>query len=256
MSLEFLFSTDVGARAASAAAPVARSPMERVAVAAGGRTEIRDGWSVVADYGASQREDQACRETAAFIDQSHLGKLEIQAAESDLREIVAAVADGATVRLGHATHASGAWWCPLTPSRLLVVSDPSTHAALRSRIEEAASRATARVSVTDVTTVFAALNLVGPSAREVFARFCALDLRPHVTPVTGLRPGSVARQPGIVVREGEDRYLYLFGSAVGEYVWTVVSDAAQHLGGRAAGVDAIAPIGELRDLALEEAPRA
>jgi sarcosine oxidase subunit alpha len=256
MSLEFLFTTDAGAPAGSGTAPLARSPMERVAVAAGGRTETRDGWSVVTGYGAANQEAQACRETAAFIDQSHLGKLEVQAAEGDLGEIVAAVADGATVRLGHATHAAGAWWCPLTPTRLLVVSDGATHAALRARLEEVAGRAAARVSVTDVTSVFAALNLVGPGVREVFARFCALDLRPHVTPVTGLRPGSVARQPGIVLREGEDRYLYLFGSAVGEYVWTVVADAAQHLGGRPAGVDAIAPLGELRGVALQEASRA
>jgi heterotetrameric sarcosine oxidase gamma subunit len=230
--------------------------MERVAVAAGGHTEIRDGWSVVTGYGAAEQEQQACRETAAWIDQSHLGKLEIQAGAGELAELVAAVADGATVRLGYATHAAGAWWCPLTPTRLLVLADGATHAAHRGRLQSAAAKVSSRVSVTDVTTAFAALNLVGPAVREVFARFCALDLRPHVTPVTGLRPGSVARQPGIVVREGEDRYLYLFGSAVGEYVWTVVSDAARHLGGRPAGVDAIPPLRELSDTTLEEASRA
>ena len=40
---------------------------------------------------------------------------------------------------------------------------------------------------------------IGPSAREVFARFCALDLRSAVTPVGAVRPGSIARQPGIVL---------------------------------------------------------
>ena len=84
---------------------------------------------------------------------------------------------------------------------------------------------------TDVTTTFAALTLVGPLAREVFARFSAIDLRPQITPPGALRPGSIARQPGIVICEAEDRYLMLFGWATGEYVWAVVSDAGYHLGG-------------------------
>ena len=70
-------------------------------------------------------------------------------------------------------------------------------------------------------------DVVGPLAREVFARFTAIDLRPQVTPVHGFRPGSVARTPGVVVCEGEDRFLMLFGAALGAYVWTVVADAAR-----------------------------
>jgi hypothetical protein len=62
--------------------------------------------------------------------------------------------------------------------------------------------------------------------------------------VTGLRPGSIARQPGLIVREGEDRFLFLFGWAVGQYMWTVVDDAARHLGGRPVGVDALDPLEE------------
>jgi heterotetrameric sarcosine oxidase gamma subunit len=83
----------------------------------------------------------------------------------------------------------------------------------------------------EVTTAFAALTIAGPLAREVFARFCALDLRPQTTPVCGFRPGSVARTPGFVLREDEDRFLMLFGWALGEYMWTTVADAAERLGG-------------------------
>jgi sarcosine oxidase gamma subunit len=87
------------------------------------------------------------------------------------------------------------------------------------------------------------MTLVGPLAREVFARFCALDLRPAVTPVRALRPGSIGRQPGILVCEAEDRYLFLFGWAIGEYMWSVVADAGGHLGGRPIGVDALSELG-------------
>jgi hypothetical protein len=55
--------------------------------------------------------------------------------------------------------------------------------------------------------------------------------------VRGLRPGSVARTPGLVIREDDERYLLLVGSAYGEYLWTVVADAAGHLGGGPIGVD-------------------
>jgi sarcosine oxidase gamma subunit len=97
----------------------------------------------------------------------------------------------------------------------------------------------ARDRRTAVTSNFASLTLTGPLARETFARFCALDLRPAVAPVGALRPGSIGRQPGILIREAEDRYLFLFGWATGEYMWSVVADAGEHLGGTAIGVDAL-----------------
>ena len=74
---------------------------------------------------------------------------------------------------------------------------------------------------------FAALRLAGPLARETFARFTAIDLRPQVTRPGDWRPGSVARTPGGILCEAEDRYLMLFGAALGQYMWTVVDDAAR-----------------------------
>jgi hypothetical protein len=43
----------------------------------------------------------------------------------------------------------------------------------------------------------------------------------------------------MIVVEAEDRYLLLFGWATGEYMWTVVADAAKPLGGTPVGVNTV-----------------
>jgi glycine cleavage system aminomethyltransferase T len=195
-SLEFLRPDADGA--------VARSPMERQALAAGARLEMRHGWSVAVAYA-----DETPNGPVAWSDSSHLTKLEVHGRHE--------------LTPGLASRANGAWWCPVTRDRSLVLG--ATTDLADDHVE--------------VTTALAALTIAGPSAREVFARFCALDLRERSMPVGGFRPGSVARTPGYVLREDTDRFLMLFGWALGEYMWTVVADAAQELGGGPVGIDAL-----------------
>jgi heterotetrameric sarcosine oxidase gamma subunit len=221
---------------------VARSPMEREALAAGARIERRDGWNVAVAFDGAEGEREVCRATVGFADRSALGKIEIQANARELAAIVAVAARGERLELGRAARAGGAWWCPYTPERALVLCEPAATADLHGRLEEAAGAVGGPAGVVDVTTAHAALAIAGPLARELFARFTAIDLRPQVTPVRGFRPGSLARVPGAILREAEDRYLMLFGAALGRYVWTVVSDAALHLGGAPVGVDALSPV--------------
>jgi heterotetrameric sarcosine oxidase gamma subunit len=224
---------------------VARSPMEHAAREAGAQFEIRDGWNVAASYGSANAESVACVESVGWADVSHLGKLELQADQSDLGSIVASAADGAQLELGSATEAAGAWWCPLTARRAIVICTAGALPGLRKKLLDTAAGASGSASVLDVSTVLAAMMLVGPLSREVFARFCAIDLRPALTPVRALRPGSIARQPGMILREGEDRYLFTFGWAIGHYMWTTVKDAGSHLGGRPVGLDALVAVAEL-----------
>jgi heterotetrameric sarcosine oxidase gamma subunit len=225
-------------------AAVARSPMEREALGAGARLERRDGWNVAADFGSPGEEREVCRDSAGFADLSWLTKVEVQAGAVDLAAIVAECSGGERLELGRATRAGAAWWCPYTAERALVICEPEAAAALRARLEEAAGAVPGPAGVVDLTAAHGALALVGPLAREVFARFTAIDLRPRVAPVHAFRPGSLARVPGAILREADERYLMLFGAALGRYVWTVVADAATHLGGAPVGVDALAPIEE------------
>lgn len=224
MSFEFL--SPAAALAGDRFTPVARSPMERMGRAAGAQFEVRDGWNVAIAYGSPEQDAEAARRTVGWADVSHLGKLELQG-------------DSVEGALGHASRVEDGWFCPLTRSRALVVCE-------QPRLEAMRERFAGQASVVEVTTAFAALTLAGPLARETIARFCAIDLRPSAAPVGSLRPGSIARQPGLIVCEDTDRFLLLFGWALGQYMWTVVQDAGAHLGGRPIGVDALAPVRERR----------
>lgn len=181
---------------------VARSPMERQAQAAGARFEVRDGWNVAVSYPGESLD------AVGFADASHLRKYELQGELPSLD-------------FGRATVDGDNTWLPMTPTRALILGGEAPAGAI------------------EITTGFGALRLAGPLARETFARFSAIDLRPQHTVPGDWRPGSVARTGGGILCEAEDRYLMLFGSALGQYVWTVVADAAGHLGGGPVGADAL-----------------
>lgn len=180
---------------------VARSPMERQAQAAGAHFEVRDGWNVAVAF-----EGESLDAAVWWADLSHLAKIEVIGPHE--------------LELGQAARVNDGWHCPVTRDRALVLGDRSAEGV-------------------DLTSSLAALAIGGPHARELFARFCALDLRDRSMPLQAFRPGSVARTPGYVLREDEHRFLLLFGWALGEYVWTVVADAAGELGGAPVGADAL-----------------
>jgi glycine cleavage system aminomethyltransferase T len=218
--------------------PPLRSPIEWVHRASGAALAERDGWRVVTDFGAPDKEAAACRRSVGIADLSHLGKLELQAEPGTAAAIVARLAGGATLAPGQAAHAAGVWWCPVTRDRVLAVCPPERTADVRDELE-AAAEASGFATVNELTTALGSNAVVGPLAREAFARATALDMRADVFGEAGFAPVSVARTAGMILRESGDRFLHLFGSGYARYVWTVFTDAAEQLGGRAVGTLAL-----------------
>jgi glycine cleavage system aminomethyltransferase T len=205
----------------AAAGPPARSPLADRSHR-GAELGQRDGWEVVDSYGDAEAESRACEEAVGFADRSHLAKAELSGPSAWLElpgeNVAAECGDG--------------WICPLTPRRGLLLGETG---------------AAPDGSSLDLTSSLAAISIAGPWARETIARFCAIDTRAAVLPLLGFRPGSIARTPGYLLREGEESFLLLFGAAYGAYLWEVVGDAAARLGGRPVGIDALpkaAPLAE------------
>lgn len=240
MSLDFLTPDATAARELHA-----RSPMERLAVAAGARLARIEGWNVPNAYCEPSAEWGRLGRTVGFVDRSSLTKLELQAEPRELARIVAQAGGGLALEPGLAgrspagSSTEGTWWCPVTPARVLVLGEPGAGADVRAALAQAAAEAQGTATLVDVTCGLVALSLIGPQARELLARFCAIDVRPAVTPIRGFRPGSVARTPGYVLVEAQDRLLVLVGWALGEYLWQVVADAAADLGGGPVGAEAL-----------------
>jgi heterotetrameric sarcosine oxidase gamma subunit len=178
---------------------------------------LRDGFEIAAELAGIDRERAWLGETVGVRDASHLRLVELEAGPSVIDRALGPDAAGP----GMATGRDGAWWCRLHPGRLLVIGPTGPIAG-----------------ALDVTSSLAGVRIAGPLARETIARFCALDLREGSAPVGALRPGSVGRTPGIVLREARDSFLVLFGWAYSDYLWGVAVDAAQSLGGGGVGADA------------------
>ena len=149
------------------------------------------------------------------------------------RRVVRAASGGVTLEPGIAVRDEDAWWCPVTPARVLVLGEPSAAPACasglardrrrRGRADRDRRRRHLRTGRARADRARARASCSPASARST----CATRSPRWPASV----PGSVARTPGYLLREAEDRLLVLFGWALGEYLWEVVADAAEHLGG-------------------------
>jgi glycine cleavage system aminomethyltransferase T len=240
MSFEFL--APDAAEPVNGRRPTGRSPIEWTHRELKAAFAERAGWRIVTGYGERDREAAACRRAVGLADLAFLGKLELQADPGIVSSAVSRLAGGATLEPGRATVHDGVWWCPMTPRRVLALTPPERTGAVRDQLEAAASEAPS-ASAIETTAAWGSNAVVGPLARETFARSTALDLRPQAFPEGGFAPVSVARTPGLILRQRGDHFLHLFGAGYAQYVWTVFADAAISLGGRTVGVEALSALG-------------
>ncbi len=185
--------------------PLARSSMDRRQRDAGATFEERDGWLVpVAIPGEGER-----LATVGIADLSHLGKLELAPSVAG-----GAIDDDDAV----AVHR-------ISPRRTLLLCATARTAALHERLAE-------HGAVLDVTASLGVLALVGPETETLVRRLTHLHEIPSSGELAHVNTVHLLARPGGGV-------MLVFPQEFGDYLWEVVVDRAEPLGGGPVGVDAI-----------------
>lgn len=89
--------------------------------------------------------------------------------------------------------------------------------------------------------------VTGEKAAAMFAKICAVDLRPHKFEELEIAQTSVARLSAVVIRNdrgGTLAYHLLFDSASATYLWDVLIDAMEEFSGRPVGLTAVRGLGQ------------
>lgn len=215
MNLDFL--SPSASKTLAACSPIVEAAF---AMHPGATIESRDGWDVIASFGDPAAESRAIAEGVGFADLSHLTKIEAHSADSE------------GPPTGLATPTPGWWSCPVRRDLRLIVGREFAGGRSEAPLPSGAQ-------TVDLTASLGAIAICGPAARETIARFCAIDTRERSLPVTGFRPGSIARNAGYLLREADQRFLLVFGAAYSIYMWKVIADAAGRLGGIPVGIDSL-----------------
>jgi glycine cleavage system aminomethyltransferase T len=195
--------------------PIRRSPVARMHTGLGAIVEVEARWEIVGSYGAEDVERVALAETAALVDVTPRGKI-------DLRGRIQGATDAASDSL--CARVADDW--------ALLLTAPGEEEPLLGSIETAAGPG---AMVTDATHLLAGFALGGPRLHDVLARVTSWD-------PSSLEPGSatgapITDVPAIVFRRDalpSVMEVYI-GSESARYVWEVLLDVVRSLGGHPAG---------------------
>jgi len=213
------------------------------------------GWQCADSYGAVEAEVQALREQVGLSDISPLAKLDIQGNDvfASLGQKLSLGISLETVPVGRVvripaqalqldTQASGLL-CSLARNHARLISPPGTAGAVHARVESVIQQTadSAGIHLTDVSSNFTAVQIVGPLSRELLRKLTALDLRSAQFPDLSCAQGSLASIHALVLRadiQAHLAYQVYCGREFGAYVWDALLDAGQEFGARPFGLAA------------------
>lgn len=205
------------------------------------------GWQCADSYGSVDAEVQALREQVGLIDISPLAKLDIQGNDvfASLGQKLSLGISLETVPVGRAVRippqalqldaqASGLL-CSLAGNHARLISPPGTAGAVHARVESVIQQTadSACIHLTDVTSNFTAIQLVGPHSRNLLRKLTALDLRPAQFPDLSCAQGNLAHVHALVLCadiQAHLAYQVYCGREFGEYLWDALLDAGQEFG--------------------------
>jgi heterotetrameric sarcosine oxidase gamma subunit len=202
------------------------------------RFVLESGWKRVESYGDADQEVSLVSTAAGICDVTPLTKIDFQG--KDTEAFLARNLPGSAIpKLGFHNRASLSGdekdgelqVARLKTERFLVLGPPGVRDALVASFAQPAKDLEC-THVTDLTSAFAAIRLVGPSSAAVLKKICPLDLDGGGLASGRCAQAPVARVGAVVMRDdlvGWTGYLILVSRDYGEYVWKSVLDAGEGL---------------------------
>lgn len=205
------------------------------------------GWHRPDYYTAVADEVQTIRERVGLSDVSPVTKFDIQGKDA-LSALVRRLALGATLRGGQVVRLSpqtlsidseqnrlDGRLCCLTQDHAFLITPPSTAGEVRQALSpsnEPAPNVTC-FHMTDVTSSFTAVQIIGPQGGELLRKLTALNLNLPAFSNLSCAQGSVAKVHALVMRadvKTQLAYEVYCRREFGEYMWETLHDAGQEFG--------------------------
>lgn len=211
-----------------------RTAMHRAQAAVGARFREEAAWLIADVYRSADEEARATRAAVGLADVSAMAKLAVRGADATtaLEKLAGQQAPAA----GRATRArfngAEATVCRVAPDELLVLAAPAAQGPILDLLAPAC-QAVGCAHVSDVTSGYAAVDLVGPRSPAVLERLAPLDLGPAAFPVLAVARGELAHVRAIFLRL-DHRELpairVLVPRECGAFVWRALGEAGHDLG--------------------------
>ncbi len=225
--------------------PAARSAMHYRHLELGAEMVEHNGWTLPARYADPEEEAARVREAVGITDISHIGKIRLQGDSVDqaLRE---AVPDYQATPVGSVFATSDDTGGPVVvrlagDDCLVITGSASVCDVLDSLNLDGC------VHPVNITSVLAAVRIIGPKAPTVLAGVTHLDLAPAYFPNLSCAQSMIAEIHGTVIRRdigGLPVYDLLFGRDYGDHMWESLIDAGERHGLTPFGLEAMSLLGE------------
>jgi heterotetrameric sarcosine oxidase gamma subunit len=205
--------------------------MYRVQEALGARFKDDAGWRVAEVYSSVDDEVARARSGVGLCDVSACGKLGVR---GDAVVPLGVKLTGRPVpAVGHASrgrvNGASVLVCRRAADELLLLTPPRELAALADVLAKAVEGACAHV--TDLTSAFAVVDLIGANLRALLERLVALEL--SAVPVLGVVQGDLARVHAVMLRLDHPTlpaFRVLIPREYGDFIWRTLGEAGRDLG--------------------------
>ena len=202
----------------------------------GAQMTEHEGWTLPARYMDAEAEAARVRESVGIVDFSHVGKIRLQGDSVD-EAIREAIPNYQAMSVGSVSISGDTVVARLADDCLILTGQANVDQVLASlKLDDC-------THPVNVTSVLAAVRIIGPNGPAVLAGVTDLDLTPPYFPNLSCAQGMVAEIHGTVIRRdtgGLLSYDLFFGRDYGDHMWESLIDAGEWHGLTPIGLEALA----------------